>query len=411
MTKHDGCDKAISYYRKGQELGRVYEAATGLDCFDAETIGTYLDFDRCDEAVEVFKEAVSRFKNKEHRVGPQGGGLGDRFVLDVAGGLRQKNEYEHVLEILDLVKDDIDTCWDLFHQNIAYSLLAESALNQTELQNGIAYNNKLLSVVRKQKDKSAEALISGTIGELYRRCRKHRTAMKHFQNALAIQKTLASKYSRQHMMDVYIKIGWTYLSQGAGNEQNALIAFRIVLSKAHSSTLLVSAFRGMGIAYYDLGKWNHAIEAFNKILHECTKLMNGEKVQAQVQAHVYLGNAYIEKYRTLPLNVGLEERTSLLKNAENHIDELSVLLEYRPAGNDELLYIIAKVYCLLDGRRDTAKRVMGEILDSEIDMCCYGDIVYCDCCCQRDGESVKLLGMMMTMGMRMIWIWMQCQRR
>ena len=31
VTKHDGCDKAISYYRKGQELGRVYEAATGLD--------------------------------------------------------------------------------------------------------------------------------------------------------------------------------------------------------------------------------------------------------------------------------------------------------------------------------------------------------------------------------------------
>ena len=196
------------------------------------------------------------------------------------------------------------------------------------------------------------------------------------------------------MMDVYIKIGWTYLSQGAGNEQNALIAFRIVLSEAHSSTLLVSAFRGMGLAYYDLGKWNHAIEAFNKILHECTnectKLMNGEKVQAQVQAHVYLGNAYIEKYRTLPLNVGLEERTSLLKYADNHIDELSVFLANCP-GNDEVPYIIAKVNCLLDGRRDTTKRVMGEILDLEIDMCCYGDVVYCHCCGQRDGESVKLL--------------------
>ena len=111
VTKHDGCDKAISYYRKGQELGRVYEAATGLDFFDAEIIECYLDFDRCGEAVEVFKEAVSRFKNEEHRVGPQGGGLGDRFVLNVANELRQKNEHKHVLEILDLVKDDIDTCW------------------------------------------------------------------------------------------------------------------------------------------------------------------------------------------------------------------------------------------------------------------------------------------------------------
>ena len=209
---------------------------------------------------------------------------------------------------------------------------------------------------------------------------------------------------------MYIQMGWTYLSRGAGHEQNALKVFRIVLSEAHSSALLVSAFRGMAIAYYDLGKWNHAIEAFNKILHECTKLMNGEKAQAQVHAHIFLWNAYIEKYRTLPLNVGLEERISLLKNAENHIDEPSVLLANRPRNGD-VLYITAKVYCLLDGRRDTAKHVMREILDSEIDMCCYGDIVYCDCCCQRDGESVKLLGMMMTMGMRMIWIWMQCQRR
>jgi len=154
--------------------------------------------------------------------------------------------------------------------------------------------------------------------------------------------------------------------------------------------VVIGAFRGMGLAYYDLGKWNHAIEAFNKSLHECTKLMNGEKAQAHVHAHLFLGNAYIEKYRTLPLNVGLEERTSLLKNAENHIDELNVLLANRP-GKDDVLYIIAKVYCLLDGRRDAAKRVMGEMLDSEIDMCCYGDIVYCDYCGQRDGESVKLL--------------------
>ena len=93
VTKHDGCDKAISYYRKGQELGRVYEAATGLDCFDAEIIECYLDFDRCGEAVEVFKEAVSRLKEL-HPVGTHDYGLVDRFVVYVTGGLYEKDEHK-----------------------------------------------------------------------------------------------------------------------------------------------------------------------------------------------------------------------------------------------------------------------------------------------------------------------------
>ena len=76
---------------------------------------------------------------------------------------------------------------------------------------------------------------------------------------------------------MYIQMGWTYLSRGAGHEQNALKVFRIVLSEAHSSALLDSAFRGMGIAYYDLRKWNRAIEAFNKSLHELLNLYMARK--------------------------------------------------------------------------------------------------------------------------------------
>jgi hypothetical protein len=154
--------------------------------------------------VEVFKEAVSRLKNEHHHVGPQGGGLVDRFVIYVGRELYHKKEHKHVFDILNLVSDDIDRCWDLDNQNLAHRFLAESALNKNELQNELAYNHKLLSIVRKQKDKSAEALISETIGDLYRTCCKHHTAMKHFQNALAIQKTLNSKDSHQHAMDVYV---------------------------------------------------------------------------------------------------------------------------------------------------------------------------------------------------------------
>ena len=209
VTKPEGCDKAISHYQKSKKSTTDIDVNTGLAYGEGKIIGRYLDFDRCDEAVEVFKEAVSRLK-EHHPVGTQGGGLSDRFVVHVAGELHKKKEHKHVFDILNLVSDDIDRCWDLDNQNLAHRFLAESALNKNELQKELAYNHKLLSIVRKQKDKSAEALISGTIGELYRTCCKHHTAMKHFQNALAIQKTLNSKDSRQHVMDVYIQMGWTY---------------------------------------------------------------------------------------------------------------------------------------------------------------------------------------------------------
>ena len=393
-TKPEGCNTGIAYYRKGQELGRVYEARTGLDCFDAEIIGCYLDFDRCSEAVEVFKEAVSRFKTEDHRVGPQGGGLVDRFVVYVAGELYKKKENTdtHMFEILDLVKDDIETCWDLDHQNIGYRFLAESALDKNDLRLEMAIHHKLLSVVRKQKDKSYEADLSGTIGELYTRCCKYRTAMKYFQDALAIQKALNSKESRQHAMDAYAKMGWMHLSRGAGNEQNAIEAFGIVISESNSSDILVSAFRGMGSAYYDLGKWNLAIEAFNKCVQECTKLADGEKSQAE--AHVSLANTYVEKYRTLPLHVCPEERTSVLKHAENHVDKLDVLtkngVSLGNSGNIDDLYSITKVKIVL-GRRDTAIERMGELFRTELYMGCHSPFAFCHCCCQRHGESVKLL--------------------
>ena len=340
----------------------------------------------------MFKEAVSRLKNEHHHVGTRDGRLVDRFVVAIAGELYHKEEHKHVFDILDLVKDDIDTCWDLDYQNDAYFFLAESALKQYELQNGIAYYHKLLSVVRKQKDKSYEADLSGTIGELYTRCCKYRTAMKYFQDALAIQKALNSKESRQHAMDAYAKMGWMHLSRGAGNEQNAIEAFGIVISESNSSDILVSAFRGMGSAYYDLGKWNLAIEAFNKCVQECTKLADGEKSQAE--AHVSLANTYVEKYRTLPLHVCPEERTSVLKHAENHVDKLDVLtkngVSLGNSGNIDDLYSITKVKIVL-GRRDTAIERMGELFRTEIYMGCHSPFAFCHCCCQRHGESVKLL--------------------
>ena len=91
VTKPEGCDKAISYYQKSQESTTDIDRDTTYG--ERQIIRCYLDFDRCDEAVEVFKEAVSRLKEL-HPVGTHDYGLVDRFVVYVAGGLYEKNEHK-----------------------------------------------------------------------------------------------------------------------------------------------------------------------------------------------------------------------------------------------------------------------------------------------------------------------------
>ena len=54
------------------------------------------------------------------------------------------------------------------------------------------------------------------------------------------------------------------------------------------------------------------------------------------------------------------------------------------------LYNITKIFWFLGGRRDDAKRSLEALFDAAIDEC-DADTVYCHCCHQRDGESVKLL--------------------
>ncbi len=83
---------------------------------------------------------------------------------------------------------------------------------------------------------------------------KDNSAKDHFQNALAAVKKLKSEdLQHQHMGFIYIDMGWMYLNQGAGYEQNVLEVFEMGIFNACPARL-VDAFRGMGLAYYDLGE-------------------------------------------------------------------------------------------------------------------------------------------------------------
>ena len=138
---------------------------------------------------------------------------------------------------------------------------------------------------------------------------KYNIAKDHFQNALAAVKKLKSEdLQHQHMGFIYIDMGWMYLNQGACYEQNALEVFGMGLFNACPDRL-VDAFRGMGLAYYGLEEWDHAIEAFQKSIARSTDLTQNKRESELHVGQVYVASTYIEKCRALPLHVGPEKRT------------------------------------------------------------------------------------------------------
>ena len=381
-TKPEGCDQAISYYKKAKELEK-----RRFELFEPEIITCYLDFDRCDEAVKSFQESKSRSKESFILQGMQAADAFETavgFCLSVADEFRSKGKHKHACDTLNLISDEIEGSWKPSWQNNAYTLLSCSSLTHGELRNAIMYAEKVLSVVRKQNDRTNEAVALEYLGVLYERCCKYHAAMAHLQHALAIQKTLKSEDSSQKVLQIYIKIGWVYLNDGAGNEEKALKLFECAISKtqrafadAGGPLRLVNAFRGMGIAYYDLGKWDHAIEFLKKSLGHCTELTRAERMLSLI----YLGSTYIEKYRTLP-NKG----TQVLANI---CDELRQDGAFDPNEESEAIYIHIKLL-MLGGQRNYAARALKYTFDREMNMR-DGNVVRCQCCRQRDGNSVELL--------------------
>jgi len=289
----EGCDKAVAYYVKARESRREIDSSTGLGYCEVDIIKCCLQFDRYNEAVKACKGAVSR--SKAHHPGFKGF---RRAVLQIAEHLKSKGKFEHMFDVLHFISDEIERHWEPEDQKAAYNIFLTYAGRQEELNNAIIYAKKLFSLAQKQDNQSGEvALYSEELGMLYIRCHKHRAAMHHFSNALAIEKKLKSKDYRKQVVDMYIKMGWVYLNRGAGNEQSALELFEAALSKImclkdgkDRHVFMVSVNRGKGLAYYDLGPWDRAIEAFEESRFECEV---GKLVQSETLVHLYLGRVRI----------------------------------------------------------------------------------------------------------------------
>ena len=66
---------------------------SGLEVFKSQIIICYLKFNRCDEAVKAFREAVSRLKEYYPDIRAN-----EKWVLKVAGALSRRGKPKHVVK-------------------------------------------------------------------------------------------------------------------------------------------------------------------------------------------------------------------------------------------------------------------------------------------------------------------------
>ena len=384
----DACDKAVSYYRKA-----IDHEVKLVDDYEAYIIRCYLDFDRCDEAMETFKEFYCSHVENDTAIDPE-------FIMSIARRFESKGEFGHKLRLQKLLSS--------FDLTVRSEALCEYRM-------AIDGYKSALSVSRDQNDKSAEAHALEALGRVYAKIHKNHTAMNRLQKALTIRMQLKAKVSIPQMIGIYIQMGYVHLNHGAGGrEKNALEVFEMALRSyrlalpidekcpftAKDAARLVSIYNGMGLTYYNLGQWDHAIQVLNKSV-EYSKHPKHVNYPCTMQTHYFLGCTYLQKYRTLPFDVGPEEERAqlLLQNAWEH---MKLIISMKKYGGDlewfsiekdeEYLGVTISIIMCLQGRRDEAKQCLQIYFDTVINTNVIedDDDLYCHCCHQSQGESIKL---------------------
>jgi tetratricopeptide (TPR) repeat protein len=383
----DACNKAVSHYRKviDQEVKLVGD-------YEADIIRCYLDFDRCDEAMEAFKAFSCSHVENDTAIDPE-------FIMSIARRFESKGGFVHKLRLQKLLSS--------FDLTVRSEALGEYRI-------AIDGYKSSLSISRDQNDKSAEAHALKALGRVYAKIHKNHTAMNRLQKALAIRMQSKTKVSISQMIDIYIQMGYVHLNHGSGGmEQNALEVFETALQSyrlalvptdekspvtAKDAARLVSIYNGMGLTYYILGQWDRAIQVLNKSV-EYVKHPKHVRYPCTMQTHYFLGCTYLQKYRTLPFDLGPEEPAQLLQNAWEH---MKLIISIKKYGGDfewtslgkkdeEYMGVTMSIIMCLQGRRDEAKPCLQMYFDTEASRIKKDDdALYCHCCHQSHGESIKL---------------------
>ena len=83
------------------DTGLVVDTDTGLGCYEAQIITCYLEFGRCYEAVEAFKEAYSTRLDEIHS--EFAGAISiEEFAIQISRILHSEGNHKHLYEVLGL---------------------------------------------------------------------------------------------------------------------------------------------------------------------------------------------------------------------------------------------------------------------------------------------------------------------
>jgi len=154
-----------------------------VDDYEADIIRCYLDFDRCDEAMDAFKAFSCSHVENDTAIDPE-------FIMSIARRFKSKGGFVHTLRIQKLLSS--------FDLTVRSEALGEYRM-------AIDGYKSSLSISRDQNDKSAEAHALEALGRVYAKMHKNHTAVNRLQKALVIRMQLKTRVSISQMIDIYIQ--------------------------------------------------------------------------------------------------------------------------------------------------------------------------------------------------------------
>ena len=200
---------------------------------------------------------------------------------------------------------------------------------------------KALAIAVKDKNADLESMISGNLGVYYGILGVSDSAEKYHKMAISTGKTLPDK-------NLYAKalghLGMVYSKKGSYIESIQSILDAIEIFKANQSSLdMANAYNVLGMIYYDLEDFEHAVSAYRLAL----KIIGPDgDVQLQMAVFQNLGNLYFNiKKDTDSALIFTTRELNLAQETNNEYPRLSALVTLGNIAFDEKDYEQAlKIY-------------------------------------------------------------------
>lgn len=315
-------------------LEKVSDLLKEVDDLGIEIRSNYLrcrilfNEDKMDEAAELCKETIDR--------------CGDRFIKTKGNTYRilaliytGLNKFE---EAIDLNKKAIE-----LHESIGYTRGVLYALNNTgniyhdnyqDLEKGLEYYEKILSISKEHKILSVELIALSNIGSLLYESQKYDLAYDYLKESL--EKALEGNYKEDI---VYIYRMLTILCLDKGDYSNAYKYFILATEKSKGDKRLLDELKIIrGEVYYNLGVFDKALEWTKKGLDNFQERNISARYKYTIR--YYLLKIMVEEMKDEDLNICVDKIIAVSRRIampQVKIKELSKIAEslYRKGDEDK----------------------------------------------------------------------------